>query len=123
MRDCWLASRPLKLRSHKQMMALLESEGKKIPYSRKHKRVSFDKAAVKSIATTYQDARLFRLLDFRQRDKVATIYFAEAKVSPKTNRVHASYHMHSAMHRWHSTDPNQQQGLKPQRIVTEKTSA
>ena len=123
MRDFWLASRPLKLRSHKQMMALLESEGKKIPYSRKHKRVSFDKAAVKSIATTYQDTRLFSLLEFRKQDKVATTYFKEAKVSQKTNRVHASYHMHSAMHRWHSTDPNQQQVLKPQRIVTEKTSA
>ena len=115
-----IATKPLKLRSHKQMMALLTSEGKKIPYSRKHKRVSFDKAAVKNIATTYQDSRLFRLLDFRQRDKVANTYFSEAKVS-STGRVHANYHMHGAMHRWHSTDPNQQQVLKPQRIVTEKT--
>ena len=117
LREYWIGSRPLKLRSHKQMMALLESEGKRIPYSRKHKRVSFDKAAVKSIATTYQDSRLFNLLEFRARDKVARSYFAEAKVSTSTGRVHAVVNMHGAMHRWHFSDPNQQQVLKPQRLI------
>lgn len=121
-RQYYLDSKPLKLRSHKQMMKLLESEGKHIPYSRKHKRVSFDKAAVKSIATLYHDQRLFNLLEFRARDKVARSYFSEAKTSPSTGRVHAVANMHGAMHRWHFTDPNQQQVLKPQRIITEKTS-
>ena len=120
-RQYFLACVPLKLRSHKQMMKLLESEGKHIPYSRKHKRVSFDKAAVKAIATSYQDQRLFNLLEFRARDKVARSYFKEAKVS-STGRVHAVANLHGAMHRWHFTDPNQQQVLKPQRIITEKTS-
>ena len=122
-RQYWMDSKPLKLRSHKQMMKLLESEGKRIPYSRKNRKiVRFDKAAVKAIATTYSDMRLFSLLEFRARDKVARSYFVETKVSPSTSRVHAVANMHGAMHRWHFSDPNQQQVLKPQRIITTSTS-
>ena len=121
-------SQPLKLRSHRQMMKLLESEGKKIPLGKRrdaqhHKKKSMDKAAIKKMATTYSDQRLFKLLEFRAHDKVATTYFKEAKVSPETGRVHGVFSMHGAMHRWHCTDPNQQQVLKPQKLVITEGSA
>lgn len=109
------ASEPLNLRARTQVMAILKSEGKDIPLGKKTHAESLDKAAIEKLAVKYADPRMVRLLEFKSMDTVLTRYFREARTS-SDGRVHANFNMHGAMHRWHSTEPNQQQVKRPEVI-------
>ena len=101
-----------------QLMEILKAEGKVIP--RKHRgrgKDSLDKAAIEKLAVKYEDPRMIKLLEFKSRNTVVTRYFREAKTSRDTGRVHGVFSMHSVKHRWHCTDPNQQQVKRPEYLV------
>ena len=98
-------------------MDLLKSEGKVISLKKKTKAEGLDKGAIEKLAARYSDPRMLKLLEFKSRHTVVTRYFREAKTSRDTGRVHGVFSMHSAKHRWHCTDPNQQQVKRPEYLV------
>jgi uracil-DNA glycosylase len=118
-RDYFTAQTPLNLRARSQMISLLKGEGKVLPTKGRgaKAKVSLDKGAIEKLAVKYNDPRMFKLLEFKKRDTVVVRYYRDAKTSPKTGRVHATFSMHSAMHRWHCTKPNQQQVKRPEDLI------
>jgi len=117
-REYFKDQEPLNLRARSQMLSLLKAEGKVIPLTRgKKKKESLDKGAIEKLAVKYGDPRMVRLLEFKKRDTVVVRYYRDAKTSSNTGRVHATFSMHSAMHRWHCTKPNQQQVKRPEDLI------
>jgi hypothetical protein len=106
-REQYLSKQPLNLRSRTQLARKLRKEGM-------HVGKSLDKGKVAALAKKYADPRLMRLLEFKRRDTICTRYFAKLPVTRSTGRIHSTYSMHAAKHRWSSNDPNAQQFMRPE---------
>jgi hypothetical protein len=107
MREQYLSKQPLNLRSRTQLARKLRKEGM-------HVGASLDKGKVAALAKKYADPRLMRLLEFKRRDTICTRYFAKLPVTRATGRIHSTYSMHAAKHRWASNGPNAQQFMRPE---------
>lgn len=111
------AAKPVNLRSRKSLMGILKKEGMRMLKDRETGKESLAKGKVADLYKKYGDPRLRQLLEFWEMDTVISRYFKEAWITKKTGRIHPTYSMHSAMHRWHCTRPNMQQQRKPEKEV------
>ena len=102
-----LSRKPLNLRSGQQLARRLREEGMQVGDS-------MDKGSVAKLAKRYNDPRLMRYLEFKQKDTIVTRYFTNPQVTKKTERIHSTYSMHAAKHRWSSNGPNAQQFARPE---------
>ena len=80
---------------------------------------SLAKGKVSDLYKKYGDPRLLALLEFWTVNDVVTRYFNEAWITKSTGRIHPTYSMHAAMHRWSCVKPNMQQQRKPEKEVIE----
>jgi hypothetical protein len=110
--DAARRARPLNLRSRQQVRDKLGEQGIIVPI-KKDGGFSLDKGAVDRLIEKYHDIRLIRYKEFTELDTIMKMYFKEARAVKETGRVHATFSMHAAMHRWSASDPNVQQQLKP----------
>jgi hypothetical protein len=117
------ASKPLNIRSRKQMMELFEANAIAIPTDRKTKEKKFDKAALAAIMRKVDPATartVGRLLEWKRDDKVLSSYFRRdddgKAILPCLGggRIHAIYQLHTAMGRWSCQRPNLQQLKRPE---------
>jgi len=116
------ASKPINLRSRQRLMGILKADGMKMIKNRETGKDSLAKGKVADLYKKYGDPRLLKLLEFWDMDTVISRYFKEAWITKATGRIHPTYSMHSAMHRWHCSDPNMQQQRKPEKEVVEDGS-
>jgi len=112
-------SKPINLRSRQRLMQILKADGMKMLKDKDSGKDSLAKGKVADLYKKYGDPRLLKLLEFWEVDGVTTRYFKEAWITKETGRIHPTYSMHSAMHRWHCSDPNMQQQRKPEKEVIE----
>lgn len=112
-------SQPIKLRSRQKLMIILKKDGMKMLKDRETGKESLAKGKVADLYKQYGDPRLLQLLEFWEMDTVTSRYFKEAWITKTTGRIHPTYSMHSAMHRWHCLKPNMQQMRKPEKQVIE----